>query len=157
MSKFVVLNGNVVGEVIQEYVEVDGVQIHISERYAEEFIASLLEIEDSVEVEAGWHYNDGTFAPPPPVVVTLGEVLAQKANLLAAAALRIAPLQDAVDIGEATPEEEALLLQWKAYRVQLNRIHLQAGYHENVVWPTQPVDPAWEQLQAEKNAAAALA
>ncbi|WP_339521855.1 tail fiber assembly protein [Pseudomonas sp. EL_65y_Pfl2_R96] len=54
------------------------------------------------------------------------------------AATRIAPLQDAQDLGEATPVEEAALLAWKRHRVALNRIEQQAGFPAEITWPTSP-------------------
>jgi len=59
-------------------------------------------------------------------------------QLLAYAALKIAPLQDAVDLDDATAEEEALLKKWKQYRVALNRIDQQANYPTKVEWPAAP-------------------
>ena len=56
-------------------------------------------------------------------------------TLLAEATTFMAPLQDAVDIGEATPEEEAQLLAYKKYRVALNRVKNQKGYPKSVEWP----------------------
>lgn len=53
---------------------------------------------------------------------------------------RIAPLQDAVDLEEATAEEAALLTQWKRYRVALNRVDTQPGWPEVVEWPTPPTE-----------------
>ena len=47
----------------------------------------------------------------------------QKQTLLTAAANAIAPLQDAVDIGDATPEEVARLQAWKAFRVAMSRVN----------------------------------
>ncbi|SOE50872.1 Tail fiber assembly protein [Orrella dioscoreae] len=63
---------------------------------------------------------------------------ADRQALLADAALRIAPLQDAVDLGTATEEETAKLLAWKRYRVELNRIEQQDGYPRTIGWPTPP-------------------
>ncbi|AVH83694.1 MULTISPECIES: tail fiber assembly protein [Citrobacter] len=57
----------------------------------------------------------------------------EKINLLAVATSAIAPLQDAVDLGMATKVETALLLEWKKYRVLLNRVDT-----SNPEWPTQP-------------------
>lgn len=74
--------------------------------------------------------------PPPP---TPDEIKARNTNardaLLAAAALAIAPLQDAVDLDEATDEETALLKQWKQYRVAVNRVDLT---QTSPTWPTAP-------------------
>ncbi|MCU7216656.1 tail fiber assembly protein [Pseudomonas sp. VE 196-7] len=60
------------------------------------------------------------------------------ARLLEDAALRIAPLQDAVDIDEATEDEIASLKDWKKYRVALNRIPDQPGYPQSIDWPAVP-------------------
>lgn len=57
-------------------------------------------------------------------------------NLQAEAALIIAPLQDAVDIDEATDEERANLTAWKKYRVALNRLDLSAA--PDITWPEAP-------------------
>lgn len=59
----------------------------------------------------------------------------QKTALLAEATSMIAPLQDAVDMGAATTEEEAALLDWKRYRVELSRVDV--AKHP-VTWPVSP-------------------
>ena len=59
----------------------------------------------------------------------------QKTALLAEATSMIAPLQDAVDMGMATPEEETSLLDWKRYRVTLTRVDV--AVHP-VTWPAHP-------------------
>ncbi|EDA5124871.1 tail fiber assembly protein, partial [Salmonella enterica] len=45
-----------------------------------------------------------------------------KNRLLQIASEKIAPLQDAVDLDEATDKEKASLLAWRKYRVQVNRV-----------------------------------
>lgn len=57
---------------------------------------------------------------------------------LEVAALRIAPLQDAVDLGEASENEEQSLLAWRRYRVAVNRISLQTGFPFDIDWPAPP-------------------
>jgi len=59
----------------------------------------------------------------------------QKTALLSEATAMIAPLQDAVDMGMATPEEETALLDWKFYRVMLTRVDVAA---HPVTWPAHP-------------------
>ncbi|WP_409558910.1 tail fiber assembly protein [Cupriavidus sp.] len=76
--------------------------------------------------------------PTPPVYVpTPSENAATRDALLTAAAVRIAPLQDAVDLKVATPAEMTLLTAWKTYRVELNRTDLTA---RPVTWPAMPVE-----------------
>lgn len=98
-------------------------------------------IPEGVVVSIGYFYADDAFtappAPPaPPPTVT--EVLAQRDALLAFATLRIAPLQDAVDLDDATAAEVAALKAWKQYRVKLSRIELQSGFPTAVAWPAVP-------------------
>lgn len=57
----------------------------------------------------------------------------EKINLLAVATSAIAPLQDAVDLDMATKVETALLMEWKKYRVLLNRVDT-----SKPEWPTPP-------------------
>lgn len=64
------------------------------------------------------------------------EATIKKNALMAEATMAIAPLQDAVDIDEATPEEVVLLKLWKAYRVALNRIDVNLA--PDIVWPEPP-------------------
>lgn len=64
------------------------------------------------------------------------EVDAEIDRLRAIANSTIAPLQYAVDIDEATAEEEATLKRWKKFRVDLSRIPDQAGYPEAITWPS---------------------
>ncbi|WZJ98769.1 tail fiber assembly protein [Pseudomonas sp. LPD2] len=50
----------------------------------------------------------------------------------------IAPLQDAVDLDEATLGEVNALRAWKRYRVALNRLPEQPGFPETIDWPELP-------------------
>ena len=68
----------------------------------------------------------------------LSQVQTETALRRAAADSAIAPLQDAVDIDEATEAETALLKDWKRYRVALNRLPEQSGYPTENDWPAPP-------------------
>ncbi|ORL66668.1 hypothetical protein B7H17_04870 [Pseudomonas putida] len=68
----------------------------------------------------------------------LAQVVAETASRRAMADGAIAPLQDAVDLGIATPEESAMLLAWKRYRVELSRVPAQTGYPDEIDWPAPP-------------------
>lgn len=61
---------------------------------------------------------------------------AQKQYLLSEATEAIAPLQDAVDLDMATPEEKALLKAWKKYRVLLSRVDTTLA--SDIDWPVKP-------------------
>ncbi|MBC6659852.1 tail fiber assembly protein [Morganella morganii] len=78
--------------------------------------------------------------PPLPKEQQIAEAEEKKQYLLSEAAAAIAPLQDAVDLGIATPEEESALKEWKKYRVLVNRVDTSPG--AAAVWPTPPASPA---------------
>lgn len=60
--------------------------------------------------------------------------------LLAKAAEAITPLQDAVDVADATDAELASLKAWKQFRVALNRLDLSTA--PDIAWPEEPADVA---------------
>ncbi|MCL8306347.1 tail fiber assembly protein [Pseudomonas putida] len=68
----------------------------------------------------------------------LASVQAESARLRKIADDAIAPLQDAMDLDEATAEEGAELTAWKRYRVALNRLPDQPGYPDEITWPAPP-------------------
>ncbi|EOY0513822.1 tail fiber assembly protein, partial [Salmonella enterica] len=63
----------------------------------------------------------------------LREAEETKKRLLQLATDKIAPLQDAVDLEEATDEEKARLNAWKKYRVLVNRVDT-----SKPEWPEAP-------------------
>lgn len=79
-------------------------------------------------------------APPIPTLDPMLEAQAEHARLRKIADYMIAPLQDAVDIGEASEEDEAALLLWKRYRVALSKVSLQPTYPNLVLWPVPPLE-----------------
>lgn len=79
-------------------------------------------------------------APAPTKEELIYQAESRKQVLIAEATIVIAPLQDAVDLGMATPEEESALKEWKEYRVLLSRVDTSLG--ADVVWPTPPASLA---------------
>lgn len=78
---------------------------------------------EGCDISGGWVFNGKTVIPRVPShdeLTTQAET--EKARLMAIANEAIAPLQDAVDLGIATSDEDARLLAWKKYRVMLNRV-----------------------------------
>ncbi|MGU6804151.1 tail fiber assembly protein [Salmonella enterica subsp. enterica serovar Poona] len=67
-------------------------------------------------------------------VAQLRQAEETKNNLLQMATEKIAPLQDAVDLGEATDDEKTRFMAWKKYRVQVNRVDTTSPD-----WPDVPV------------------
>lgn len=68
----------------------------------------------------------------------LANVVSEQAQRRVVADAAIAPLQDAVELDEATEAEAALLIDWKRYRVALSRLPDQEGYPSDIEWPAPP-------------------
>jgi len=64
--------------------------------------------------------------------------IAEVAQRRVVADAAIAPLQDAVDLGDASAEEADMLKSWKRYRIALSRLPEQAGYPNEIDWPELP-------------------
>ncbi|MGX4745631.1 tail fiber assembly protein [Providencia rettgeri] len=79
---------------------------------------------------------DAHLNPPIPKEQLIIEAEQQKQLLLAEANNAIAPLQYAENLGIATAEESALLVDWQKYSVYLNRIDVSLA--PNIDWPQKP-------------------
>lgn len=88
-------------------------------------------------IEAGENGMPVANDAPPLTTAQLIEIAdSQKSSLMAQATVEIAPLQDAVDLDEATDSEKAQLTAWKKYRVLLNRIDTSTA--PDIKWPAIP-------------------
>lgn len=125
------------GEVVEQ-VETDG---NIVEMFPSELVwidvTGVEGVTDgwmATEIAGGW-----SVTAPAPAVPSPTEILAVNAltrdQSLATAATRIAPLQDAVDLGDATANDIELLRRWKQYRVMVNRVDLALAAP---LWPESP-------------------
>lgn len=75
--------------------------------------------------------------PAPPAPEKIIQIAAEQKNrLMDEANIALLPLQDAVDLGIATEFESSLLIEWKKYRVLLNRIDTSKA--PNIEWPEVP-------------------
>ncbi|WP_409249239.1 tail fiber assembly protein [Enterobacter hormaechei] len=83
-------------------------------------------------------YGQPVLANPPEITKEqLGiEAENKKSALMLEVNNILAPLQDAVDLGLATSKEEALLLEWKKYRILLNRVETSKA--PDIEWPVKP-------------------
>jgi len=116
-----------------------GEEVPVERRFTAEVVATLVDI-GSATVNVGDIHKDGVFAPyvapAPSAAAILAANAATRDVLLGLAASRIAPLQDAADLGVATVDETAALKLWKQYRVAVNRVDL------TVASPTWLAEPA---------------
>lgn len=102
-------------------------------------------VSDKKEIEKFETYLATTDGPPPdplPVPETADQLMARITgeidSILTSAALRIAPLQDAVDLGDASDKDIADLKSWKQYRVEISRLPSRDGFPDIITWPTAP-------------------
>lgn len=96
-----------------------------------------------VSIDGGFKVAHPEQTAPPVTPVPTPEELAQLAladrdRLLTNATIRIAPLQYAVDLGDASHDDMEKLNAWKQYSVALNRIEVQAGFPQSINWPVMP-------------------
>lgn len=114
---------------------VNDAQIEITYEYWSELITGQANGKVISEDENG--YPILTDPPPPSHEDQVAEANRKKTYLMAQATIAINPLQDAVDLDDATDEEIALLKKWKQYRVALNRIDTSLA--PDITWPVPPV------------------
>lgn len=74
--------------------------------------------------------------PPPTHAEQVAQAEQKKQQLLSDASAAIAPLQYAVDLDMATDDEKVLLLKWKKYTVEVNRIDIDKA--PDIEWPDKP-------------------
>ncbi len=74
--------------------------------------------------------------PPPSKAQAVEAAKVDKSQRLALATKKIAPLQDAQELGIASVDEQAQLLAWKRYRVLINRVDAEAA--PDIEWPPVP-------------------
>lgn len=125
-------------QTVVEIIESDSIE----SMFTAEFVDTLVEITGvSPKPAERWSYIDGKFSAPTQYVRTAEEIkivnTSTRDYLLGNAALMISPLQDAVDLDDATATEVAMLKKWKQYRVAVNRVDLTV---ESPAWPTPPSD-----------------
>ncbi|MBV7511008.1 MULTISPECIES: tail fiber assembly protein [unclassified Pseudomonas] len=85
-----------------------------------------------------WRDNAWEFDDQARLADTRNQVLTKRDALLRDAVLRIAPLQYAEDIGDATHDEQLALMEWKLYSVELNRLERQVTFPAEIHWPQVP-------------------
>lgn len=98
---------------------------------------SVNNLPDGVNINGGWIFDgEQITARVYDRTELIMQAEAKRDPLMMLATASIAPLQDAVDIGDATDEERASLTAWKKYRIALNRLDLSAV--PDITWPEIP-------------------
>ncbi len=140
MKTYARVEDGIVQEVIEPLADLDGNEYPIEKRFVPEWVAQMIDVTNvNPRPDQMWTYDGSNFFAPIPYQLTPEEIRASNTStrdyLLEQAGLAIAPLQDAVDLDDATPDETALLKKWKQYRVAVNRVDLTLV---SPTWPPQP-------------------
>lgn len=67
-------------------------------------------------------------------------VMQRRDELLLSAGLRIAPLQDAIDLGKDTAGTKEELKLWKQYRIDVDRVSREYDPLKSIKWPELPAE-----------------
>lgn len=90
------------------------------------------------DISGNWCFIDGQISERTLSAAELQQnAETQRTRLMVVATNAISPLQDAVEMGMATSDEQARLLAWKQYRVLLSRIDTAVA---DIEWPVPPSD-----------------
>ncbi|RIJ11815.1 phage tail protein [Pseudomonas sp. 91RF] len=107
--------------------------------------ASGFWVETSVDtpIQIGWkaEYTVNGWVFSEPTYQDQVDIVANRVRFLLGAAegwLMLNPLQYKLDMGIATPEEQASLLAYKQYYVAVCEVKTQSGYPYTVTWPVAP-------------------
>ncbi|EMB8996272.1 tail fiber assembly protein [Enterobacter asburiae] len=112
--------------------------------YQHEEKTEVIEYDDNNISGPGYIYDGKSFSRPPltdeeQAIIdkqNIESVSAMKQTLIDEASLKISILQDAVDLDVATDEEKNNLIEWKKYRVLLNRVDTSTA--PDIKWPEKP-------------------
>ncbi|MEF9674518.1 tail fiber assembly protein [Pectobacterium aroidearum] len=101
-------------------------------------VAEITDFPDGVDINGGWVFDGESIIPRVYTQVENIEMADNKKKfLLSRINQDVIPLQDAVDLGIASEEEEKKLSAWKKYRVLLMR--LDTSKAPDIEWPEEPV------------------
>ena len=119
-----------------------GTKIYSIETGAETTLQELGEIPDGYTTLKpasefdSWDGEKWQFDKNKQLQYEINQASTKKNQLLAEATTQISYLQDAVDSQIASEQEAQLLVEWKKYRVLVNRINIEQA--PNIEWPENP-------------------
>ncbi|EPQ7147778.1 tail fiber assembly protein [Enterobacter hormaechei] len=129
--------GFYLSELFQDY-ELSGTWPNDAIEISEHWYEYLIEGQGVGKVITVNEYGQPVLADPaPPAPEEIIQYAAELKNkLMDEANTALLPLQDAVDLGIATESESAMLIEWKKYRVLLNRVDTSKA--PDIEWPEKP-------------------
>jgi hypothetical protein len=128
-----------VSEIIPPYVNPDGVDVPIEERYTPNMVAQMVDITDmDPQPQQQWTYDGVTFAAPAPYQPTPADILRENQNtqyyLLGQASQAMTPLLLALQL-DGADEVTTKAKAWQAYYKQLEAVDVTVPVPD---WPTAP-------------------
>lgn len=141
MAVYARVKEGIVQEVIGPLLDGSGIEYPIEERFAPDFVEQMIDVTAYNPCpESGWSYVENIFSPPTAPILSVAEIIARNTaardSFMDIATKAIQPLQDAVDLGDPGKDEKAMLVKWKEFRRDTNRIDLSL---ESPSWPEMPV------------------
>ncbi|HBL8879648.1 TPA: tail fiber assembly protein [Enterobacter cloacae] len=98
----------------------------------------LNDLPEGFDINGLWMFFGGNIIPVP--VDYVANAIEKKQILMNEAMAVIAPLEDAAEFGISTEKEATLLVEWKKYRVLLNRVDTSKA--PEIEWPEVPENVA---------------
>lgn len=95
---------------------------------------SLTDVNTESLNDGSWIFDGQILSQKPQDYIALAQ--SKKQELSNEAMIKIAPLQYALELEEATDVEIALLQEWKKYSVALNRLDISTA--PDIAWPEEP-------------------
>lgn len=140
MKYYALVELGVVVEIIPPYVNPDGRDIPIEERYTPDFVARMVDITGmDPQPVPGWTYDGVTLSAPVPYVPTPEDILNQnialQEGLLRQASQAMTPVLMSLQLGDATDAETQTAKSWQAYYRALQSVDVHSSAPD---WPTPP-------------------
>lgn len=116
---------------VQNKIVIDRVGVNPKSVFLPEYAAGFVQAPD--EVDCGWTYDGVAFAPPmPPSREEVLKKMSAESRALRDQRLVETDWTQAADVPQATKDK------WSPYRQALRDVPQQAGFPENIVWPSKP-------------------
>ena len=139
MKTYALIVDNYVSQLVLPYVNPDGVEVPIEERFTPDMVAMMVDITDmEPQPQPNWTYDGTTFSAPAPYQPSPAEILAQnqanQTNLLAQASQAMTPVFLALQL-DATDAITVKAKSWRDYYQALEAVDLTVA---EPAWPATP-------------------
>lgn len=139
-SWYALIELGVVVEIIPPYVNPDGRDIPIEERYTADFVSRMVDITGlEPQPTIGWTYDGLILSPPVPYIPSPEDIinrnLSLQEGLLRQASQAMTPVLLALQLGDATDSETNAARAWQIYYRALQSVDITVS---DPAWPAIP-------------------